>query len=90
MVLRVWLCDFGMARSVARRASKKVQANVTTDVTPMTAHVCTSWYRAPELLVATVTPGELDARHRPCVMFEYGMSLVVRGGGIRDGRGQAS
>ena len=48
-----------------------------TTTAPMAAHVCMSWCRAPELPAATVTPGELDAHHRPYVKFECGMSLDV-------------
>ena len=69
VAMRVWLCDLGMARSVAcHRVSGKRRMTSTT--APMTALVCTSWYRAPELLV------RLDAREA-YTQIRYGMSIDV-------------
>jgi len=75
VALRVWLSDFGMAREVRRRARAKVGVGRIT--APMTTHVCTSWYRAPELLVATATLDQLDAYLDTEKTTSYGMSLDV-------------
>ena len=41
----------------------------------MTAHVCTAWYRAPELLVATSSVNRLDRETEPGATQLYGASV---------------
>ena len=43
----------------------------------MTAHVCTAWYRAPELLVATSSVNRLDRETEPGATQLYGASVDV-------------
>ena len=79
VALRVWLSDFDMAREVSAVAHRAMtKSKMTTVTAPMTTHVCTSWYRAPEVLVATTTPDLLDAYVTDAKeKIKYGMSMDV-------------
>ena len=73
--LQLWLSDFGMAREMHVRSRLKKPAGRI--ALPMTACVCTAWYRAPELIVVTFTPGRLDAHLMDEQKVMYGMGLDV-------------
>ena len=81
--LLVQLADFGMARKRSlqpqRLRGKQLVAADNSPVTmrlPMTARVCTSWYRAPELLFLPADVGEvsyssaIDVWSFGCVLYE--------------------
>ena len=81
--LLVQLADFGMARKRSlqpqRLRGKQLVAADNLPVTmrlPMTARVCTSWYRAPELLFLPADVGEvsyssaIDVWSFGCVLYE--------------------
>ena len=67
------LADFGMARRVSGHPRRCLDARQ--KVHPMTAMVCTAWYRPPELWAVTMDDHDLDQDIEEAV--PYGTSLDV-------------
>ena len=67
------LADFGMARRVSGHPRRCLDARQT--VHPMTAMVCTAWYRPPELWAVTMDEHDLDQDIEEAA--PYGTSLDV-------------
>ena len=67
------LADFGMARRVSGDPRWRLDAQQ--KVTPMTAMVCTSWYRPPELWAVTMDDHDVDQEFEEAT--PYGSSLDV-------------
>ena len=87
---RIKLSDFGCARVLPRGPKNKIVGKKVTFKAEdgqvehslerqfdMTAHVCTAWYRAPELLVATSSVQRLDRQTEPGATQCYGASVDV-------------
>lgn len=75
------LADFGMARRVSASEGTRRCLNALQKVQPMTAKVCTAWYRPPELWACTMDDHDVDAGtddERPAEpSTPYGSSLDV-------------
>ena len=70
------LADFGMARCMSEELCRRHTTNRSQRVMPMTAMVCTAWYRPPELWAVTMDDQCVDFDSHNNLM-PYGPSLDV-------------
>ena len=66
--LEVKLCDFGISRGIGLLPTEK----------PYTTHVCTLWYRPPELLLGSKEYNcKIDSWSMACTLYEVFMNEVM-------------